>query len=183
MHSPYDHVDIRVKDMEVALPFYTALLGALSFTGPERIVEPDGRVWQNFRFHSGHLPCQYVGLTEEKSHRPSRNRVAFRAASRTRVGEIAEVVAGAGATNLEGPVACPEYSERYFAVFFADPSGNRLEVCCHVASDVPGGTPDLDAVLADIEVKSHCQLKLIGLRGLFMRFVERIDGLRDSGHF
>ena len=32
-------------------------------------------------------------------------------------------------------------------------------------------------------VKSHCQLKLIGLRGLFMRFVERIDGLRDSGHF
>ena len=33
------------------------------------------------------------------------------------------------------------------------------------------------------EVKSHCQLKLIGLRGLLMRFVERIDGLRDSGHF
>ena len=42
-----------------------------------------------------------------------------------RVGAVARVV---GALAMEGPAACPEISASYYATFFEDPSGNRLEV-------------------------------------------------------
>jgi hypothetical protein len=29
---------------------------------------------------------------------------------------------------VSGPRACPEYSPTYYAVFFADTSGNKLEI-------------------------------------------------------
>lgn len=152
MLNPYNHVDIRVNNMELALPFYTAFLHALSFTGPERIVEPDGRIWQNFRFRSGPNPSQYVGLIEDINHSPNQNCVAFHVPTRSRVTELADVVAHVGTTQLEGPVACPEYGKSYYAVFFTDPSGNRLEVCCHLESDIPGSHPDLDHIVAVVKI-------------------------------
>jgi hypothetical protein len=42
------------------------------------------------------------------------------------VDRLAEVVRQAGARNIEGPM---QYERGYYAVFFEDPSGNRLEVC------------------------------------------------------
>ena len=38
-----------------------------------------------------------------------------------------------GAKNIEGPEFCPEYSPTYYTVYFEDPCGNRLEVCCRTA--------------------------------------------------
>jgi hypothetical protein len=38
----------------------------------------------------------------------------------------AKVAAGIGARNIEGLM---DYEPGYYAVFFEDPSGNRLEVC------------------------------------------------------
>jgi len=34
---------------------------------------------------------------------------------------------------VEGPMFNPEYEPGYYAIFFEDPCGNRLEVCCRVA--------------------------------------------------
>ena len=152
MLNPYNHVDIRVHSMEAALPFYEAFLHALSFSGPESIVESDGRIWQNFTLRSGYKPYQYVGLIEDKSHASNQNCVAFHVPTRDRVSALADVISESGATQIEGPIACPEYSNTYFAVFFLDPSGNRLEVCCHLESNITGNHPDLEYILSDIEV-------------------------------
>ena len=39
---------------------------------------------------------------------------------------LAELAAQIGARNIEGPL---DYEAGYYAVFFEDPCGNRLEVC------------------------------------------------------
>jgi hypothetical protein len=43
---------------------------------------------------------------------------------------VAKIVREAGGQNLEGPQIWPEYSPGYYALFFEDPDGNKLEICC-----------------------------------------------------
>ncbi len=44
-----------------------------------------------------------------------------------------DVVRQAGGQNLEGPEICAEYSPGYYAFFFEDPDGNKLEICCRAS--------------------------------------------------
>ena len=69
----------------------------------------------------------YFGISESRGHLPNENRIAFWVASREDVERVAEVARDAGALELSGPKEMP-YSPGYYAIFFADPSGNRLEV-------------------------------------------------------
>jgi catechol 2,3-dioxygenase-like lactoylglutathione lyase family enzyme len=48
-------------------------------------------------------------------------------ASREDVERVASIAREAGALDLSGPKEMP-YGPGYYAAFFADPSGNRLEV-------------------------------------------------------
>ena len=52
------------------------------------------------------------------------------AMTREQVDHVAQVVREAGGRNLEGPQIWPEYSPGYYAFFFEDPDGNKLEICC-----------------------------------------------------
>lgn len=76
----------------------------------------------------GALPeAAYFAVTEEPSHTPNANRIAFWVPSREEVDRIAALVREAGGQNVEGPESAP-YSKTYYAVFFEDPSASRLEV-------------------------------------------------------
>ena len=55
------------------------------------------------------------------------NRIAFWVESATEVDRVTEIARDAGAADLSGPKPMP-YRPGYYASFFADPSGNRLEV-------------------------------------------------------
>jgi predicted lactoylglutathione lyase len=46
------------------------------------------------------------------------------------VDRLAKSVRKAGGKALEGPEICSEYSAEYYAFFFEDPDGNKLEICC-----------------------------------------------------
>jgi len=122
--NPFGHIDLRVSDMDEAMRFYAALLPALGFT---RTFHDEQ--WKVFRAEGAlpSVPC--VALVEEAGHRPNANRIAFWAASREDVDRLAAVARAAGARNVSGPKPCPDYSATYYAVFFDDPSGNRLEIC------------------------------------------------------
>lgn len=122
--NPYQHIDLRVNDLERAWEFYAKILPAIGFA--------QGWRGENFRGFDavGTLPDQaWFGFTEDKQHRANANRISFWAESRAKVDEIGRVLEQAGATDISGPRACPEYSATYYAVFFADPFGNCLEVC------------------------------------------------------
>ena len=119
----FDHIDLRVPDLKNATPFYSALLPALGFT---REVSIEG--WLTFQADDGDI-AEFFGVTECSRHVPNENRIAFWAESNERVDQVAEVARKAGAQNMEGPMP---YEPGYYAVFFEDPSGNRLEVCHRV---------------------------------------------------
>ena len=122
--NPFQHVDLRVNDLRQAWDFYAKILPAIgSETGHE------GQVYSGFDADGKAPERAWFGFTEDEDHRPNANRIAFWAESRQRVDEIGALLRDAGARSVSGPKDCPEYSPSYYAVFFEDPFGNRLEVC------------------------------------------------------
>lgn len=120
--NPYGHIDLRVRDLAAAESFYEALLPALGFT--ERYHGERWKVWAT----TDELPwTAYFGITESVEHVANENRIAFAVGGNENVERVAEVVRKAGALELTGPKEMP-YGPGYYAIFFADPSGNRLEV-------------------------------------------------------
>lgn len=119
-----DHIDLRVPDLANAGPFYRGLLPALGFTKEMPLSD-----WIQFIAPPRDKDdiTEFFGLTEDKDHVPNKNRIAFWAASMDEVDRLAKLLPGIGARNIEGP----GYDEGpfYYAVFFEDPWGNRLEIC------------------------------------------------------
>jgi predicted enzyme related to lactoylglutathione lyase len=124
----FDHIDLRVRSLAEAKPFYARLLPALGF--PDFCVTPIGVAYDAARDHP---KPEFFGLIEDPEHRPNATRLAFWAETKEELDRIAAVVVAAGARNVEGPMFCPEYSPTYYGIFFDDPCGNRLEVCCRTA--------------------------------------------------
>ncbi len=122
MPRRYDHIDLRVHDLAEAQPFYEALLPALGFT---RRMMIDG--WLQFESVQPSGPASFFGITEAPLHQANGCRIAFWAESVAEVDRLAEVVRRAGARHIEGPNN--DEGPGYYAVFFEDPSGNRLEIC------------------------------------------------------
>jgi catechol 2,3-dioxygenase-like lactoylglutathione lyase family enzyme len=121
MPRRFDHVDLRVRSFAEARPLYEALLPALGFTRDATI---EG--WLQYEAE-GDGETEFVGVTESPQHVANECRVAFWADSIREVDRLAAMAVQAGARNVEGPL----YEEAsYYAVFFEDPSGNRLEICC-----------------------------------------------------
>lgn len=123
MRRRYDHIDLRVRSLTEARPFYETLLPALGFT---RDVGIEG--WLQFEMAGTDSATEFFGVTESSQHVANECRIAFWADSNSEVDRLAEIAIRAGAQKVEGP----GYNEGpgYYAVFFEDPSGNRLEICC-----------------------------------------------------
>lgn len=120
----FDHIDLRVRDRKRALPFYEQVLRALGFTRQRSEQE-----WETF-YAEGQDKLPFFGITEDPNHRPNGTRISFWADTREEVDRVAEVVKRAGGKVLEGPELVREYTPDYYAFFFEDPEGNKLEVCC-----------------------------------------------------
>lgn len=117
------HIDLRVRDRTTANVFYGALFKELGATGVDigtnftTLFYDDGR--------GGESPTEWFGFTEERDMVPGSARIAIEASSRNVVDRIGAMLASIGATKIEGP----EDIYDYYAVFFEDPDGNKLEVC------------------------------------------------------
>lgn len=120
-----DHVDLRVSDIIAARPFYDAFLKAFGFRGQR---QPNGDIVY-YRVAERRVQ-EAVALIQSTGHIANEARLAFHAANTEDVDRIAGIALGAGARAFEAPGWCPEIAERYYAAFFEDPSGNRLEVVC-----------------------------------------------------
>jgi catechol 2,3-dioxygenase-like lactoylglutathione lyase family enzyme len=118
----FGHIDLRVSDLAAGQAFYDELLPALDFT--ERY---HGELWKVWARPDPPPHAVYFGVTESAGHVANENRIAFSVGSRGDVERVAAVAARAGALEVSGPKEMP-YGPGYYAVFFADPSGNRLEV-------------------------------------------------------
>jgi catechol 2,3-dioxygenase-like lactoylglutathione lyase family enzyme len=127
-----DHIDLRVRDLQAARKFYGQILPALGFTC-DRSDEECG----TFYSVGKDKPSAFFAFNEDPDHRPNATRIAFWAETRQEVDQVARIVREAGGRNLEGPEICAEYSPGYYAFFFEDPEGNKLEICCREQPIVP----------------------------------------------
>jgi catechol 2,3-dioxygenase-like lactoylglutathione lyase family enzyme len=128
-----DHLDLVVTDLERSLAFYRGLLAPLGYVRESRITGERGEpVTYLGRADSGGS----IGLRERQSDAHSVpydryaagiHHVAFAADSRAAVDERAGWVADQGMTIESGPEEYG-YAPGYYAVFFYDPDGIKLEV-------------------------------------------------------
>src|SRR5687767_895373 len=98
MRRRFDHVDLRVRRLAEARPFYEVLLPALGFTRDASI---EG--WVTYETVGSDGTPKFVGVTESPTHVSNECRVAFRADSIHEVDQLAAIAIQAGARNIEGP--------------------------------------------------------------------------------
>lgn len=127
--SGLHHVDLVVSSIERSLPFYAELLGPLGF---HRISEVEGERGETIWYLGG--PGSALGLREAQSQSDAYDRysiglhhIAFEASSRADVDERADWLHAHGAKLESGPQEYT-YSPGYYAVFFYDPDGLKLEI-------------------------------------------------------
>ncbi len=120
MPRRFDHIDLRAPRLSDVQSFYEKLLPALGFT---RKADVEG--WLQFEAADGET-TEFFGITESSKHHPNENRIAFWAQSNPEVDRLARLAVSLGARNMEGPM---DYEPGYYAAFFEDPCGNRLEIC------------------------------------------------------
>jgi glyoxylase I family protein len=122
------HVDLVVSSIERSLPFYRELLGPLGWHG---IGEVEGERGETIWYLSGRETS--IGLREAQTeatvdrYAPGLHHLAFEVASRGVVDERAEWLRSAGA-ELESEPQEYSYLPGYYAVFFFDPDGIKLEI-------------------------------------------------------
>jgi glyoxylase I family protein len=124
------HVDIVVSSIERSLPFYRELLGPLGWHG---ISEVEGERGETIWYLLGHEA--QIGLREATSkskgsydrYRVGLHHLAIEVATRAAVDERAEWLRRNGAL-LESDPQEYTYSPGYYAVFFYDPDGMKLEI-------------------------------------------------------
>jgi glyoxylase I family protein len=126
----FHHVDIVVSSIERSLPFYRDLLGPLGWHGISEVQGEQGEtIWYLFG------PGSSLGVREARSRRDKPfdryevglHHIAFEAVSRAAVNEAAEWLRTQGAKIESGPEEY-WYQPGYYAVFFYDPDGLKLEI-------------------------------------------------------
>lgn len=120
-----DHVDLRVSDFSKVRSLYDTLLPAMGFS---RIDEDDETVCYYRPGDDRSAP--FFAIAADPAHRSNGTRIALRASSRAEVDRLAAVAREAGARAFEPAQLVLEYTPFYYATFFEDADGNKLEICC-----------------------------------------------------
>ena len=139
MEPIIDHIEITVKDMSVAVPFYDKLLPLLGFDTQSRasvvIAGHEKHVVQYEHARLGFaITSPRVAFADDAMNRRkpgALHHLAFKASSRDEVDRLHAALKGIGATIVSPPREYPEYTPPgYYAVFFKDPEGIKYEIVC-----------------------------------------------------
>ena len=139
MEPIIDHIQITVKDMTTAVPFYDKLLPLLGFDIRNRVTaaieEHEFRVVEYthprliFAITSPRSACAGDRINRRKPG--ALHHLAFKAESRAEVDRLHGELDAIGATIVSPPREYPEYTPPgYYALFFKDLDGIKYEIVC-----------------------------------------------------
>ena len=129
------HVDLVCRDLERSLAFYAAVFGPLGLEPPVTVEGERGEEIHYHRFpqrRSGSFGLRQASGPEAEQpfelYAPGFHHVSFAVESRADVDAAHASAIAAGAEILHAPRLFSQYRDDYYATFFLDPDGFRLEV-------------------------------------------------------
>src|SRR5512142_1091154 len=112
----FDHVHLRVRDLEAAKRFYRAVLGALGHTPRDESPE--------------YIAFDELWIDQADATGPSRVHIAFAARDQDAVRRFHQAGLAAGGRDNGAPGE-RHYHPGYFAAFVLDPDGHNVEAVYH----------------------------------------------------
>ena len=121
-----DHLDLTVNDLARSTSFYATVLGALGF---RRVAHEHYVAWGNAHMNIAlrEASREQVGAAFDRS-RVGFHHLALKARRRDDVDRFHAFLLREGVEVLDAPAEYPQYGPGYYAVFFADPDGMKLEL-------------------------------------------------------
>ena len=125
-----NHIDLTVTDPARSKPFYERMLDHMGYVcvkSNERGAEFD------LKTPAGFCSVGIARASGENARRPhdryspGLHHLAWTAQDRADVDRMYALLKEMGATILDAPADYPQYGPGYYAVFFADPDGLKLE--------------------------------------------------------
>jgi glyoxylase I family protein len=121
-----DHLYVSVTDMRRSEQFYDGAMPALGFRKNRFELDGDPHI-QYFNRHFGFVLRPARSALQHDPYASGLHHLCLRVDSEADVAAAATALRGAGITVSE-PRRYPEYAPDYWAIFFTDPDGIRLEV-------------------------------------------------------
>ena len=127
------HVDLTCRDVGRSIAFYLAVLGPLGLQAPPVTFDGEqGETINYLRFPeagSGAIGLRAASVEQDFAlYAPGLHHIAFAVATPDDVRVAHEGAVREGAEIVHPPTAFPRYHPDYFATFFLDPDGFRVEV-------------------------------------------------------
>jgi len=143
MEPIVDHIQITVKDMSIAVPFYDKFLPLLGFDIQDKVsavieehdfcvVEYTHRL---LAFAITSPREAFAGDTINRRKPGALHHLAFKADSRAEVDKLYLELMEIGAAIVNKPQLYPQYGPGYYALFFKDPEGIKYEIVCNKRND------------------------------------------------
>ncbi len=114
----YDHIGLKVKDLDASVRFYSAALQPLGFVLASRDASGAG-------FGPPDAPALWLHA-DNSAHGPGAH-IAFRAASHDAIKQFHRAGLQAGGRDNGGAGPRADYGPTYYAAFLIDPDGNNVE--------------------------------------------------------
>ena len=119
------HIDITVSDPGRALEFYDFVLPMMGF---RRIEDADeGPLWAGAQVEVGLQAARAGSTAAHDRHSPGLHHLALTAPTREAVDALHEELRASSVVIFDPPDDYPHYAPGYYAVFFADPDGIKIE--------------------------------------------------------
>src|SRR4051794_8377452 len=121
----YDHIGLRVRDLEASIRFYEAVLAPLGHVLASRDESGAG-------FGPPDSPALWLHAVPGAAGQGENRGVhlAFRAADHAAVGRFHAAGLATGGRDNGAPGPRPDYGPSYYAAFLIDPEGNNAEAVC-----------------------------------------------------
>ena len=117
----YDHIGLRVKNLDASVRFYTAALAPLGYVLSSRDDSGAG---------FGPRDAPALWLYPDKGSAGASAHIAFRAPDHAAIERFHSEGLKSGGRDNGGAGPRADYSPTYFAAFLIDPDGNNVEAVC-----------------------------------------------------